>query len=254
MPVRMRALAIFAAVLLAALVGGFAARASAQSPPPDKIGNPATGRDLYLQDCAVCHGPEGKGSYLGPRIDTKGAAGVDLMVRSGRMPLPDPRTRGHQERPSYSEPEILALVAYARTVFHGPDVPDVRWKDADVAKGGELFRLSCAPCHQVAGQGGTLAWGTTVPALMHSSPTEVVEAMRVGPTTMPVFGRETIDDHEAAAIARYVVELQHPDDRGGLGLWHIGPVTEGLAAWVVGMGGLFLLIRWLGTRDEVSTG
>lgn len=254
MPVRTRALTVLAALALSVVVGAMSLRsASAQTPPPDKTGNPRTGRELFQQDCAICHGSRGEGSYLGPKIDDKGAAAVDLMVRSGRMPLPDVATRGSRTRPSYSEAEILSLVAFARAEFDGPDVPSVAWRAADVGQGGELFRLNCAPCHQVAGQGGTLAWGTSVPSLVHSSPTMVVEAMRVGPTTMPVFGQDTISDEEAAALARYVVELQHPRDRGGLGLWHIGPVTEGLAAWVVGIGAVLLLIRWLGTRNPAGS-
>ena len=49
------------------------------------------------------------------------------------------------------------------------------------------------------------------------------------------------------SIVRYVVYLQNPEDRGGLNLSHIGPITEGLIAFVVGLGALLLVVRKIGT-------
>ena len=52
---------------------------------------------------------------------------------------------------------------------------------------------------------------------------------------MPVFDPR-LSDQQVSAIATYVQYLHHPDDRGGLGLGHLGPVPEGFVGWVVGMG------------------
>jgi ubiquinol-cytochrome c reductase cytochrome c subunit len=66
---------------------------------------------------------------------------------------------------------------------------------------------------------------------------------------MPVFGPDAIDEHALASIVRYVGYLRAPEDRGGLGLGHLGPIPEGFVAWVVGLGLLVVALRWIGTRD-----
>ena len=53
---------------------------------------------------------------------------------------------------------------------------------------------------------------------------------------MPVFGAQTLSDQQVSDVAAYVQYLHHPDDRGGLGLGHLGPIPEGFVGWVVGMG------------------
>jgi ubiquinol-cytochrome c reductase cytochrome c subunit len=56
-----------------------------------------------------------------------------------------------------------------------------------------------------------------------------------------------LSDDQVNSIVRYVVYLQHPQDRGGLGLSHIGPITEGTIAFVFGLGVCLLIIRRIGT-------
>ena len=66
---------------------------------------------------------------------------------------------------------------------------------------------------------------------------------------MPSFGPETLDDEQVASVVRYVEYLRHPDDRGGLGLGHLGAIPEGFVAWVVGLGVMLMAVRWIGTKD-----
>ena len=80
-----------------------------------------------------------------------------------------------------------------------------------------------------------------------STPTQVVEAIRLGPGTMPVFAPAAISDEQLDDVARYVEYLQHPDDRGGLPLWHLGPVPEGGMA-LLAIGALLFGLRYVGTR------
>jgi ubiquinol-cytochrome c reductase cytochrome c subunit len=234
---------------------------------PGGSGSPRSGSQIWHQDCAVCHGSDGRGSFQGPDISESGTAAVDFMVRTGRMPaslhraqigrlLAGPRAGETPRRPpQYTDAEVRRLVAYAGRFISGPEVPAAPdLAAADLATGGDLYRTNCAACHQMAGSGGALAYGTVGPPLTDSSPVQVVEAMRTGPGSMPVFGERAISSTHADDVAAYVHYLRHPQDRGGANLWHLGPVPEGLVAWVIGIGGVVLLCRWLGERERMRTG
>jgi ubiquinol-cytochrome c reductase cytochrome c subunit len=66
---------------------------------------------------------------------------------------------------------------------------------------------------------------------------------------MPVFGSDTLSPAQANDIARYVQYLHHPTNAGGLSLGRVGPIPEGFVAWLVGLGVLLLLCRWIGARE-----
>jgi ubiquinol-cytochrome c reductase cytochrome c subunit len=187
---------------------------------------------IYLRDCASCHGAQGDGTANGPSLDRTGPALTDYMLTTGRMPIDAPHAEVVRRTPRYDSETIVELVAYVASLHPGvgPAVPEIDLAGAHMAPGGEDFRLACAACHQVAGQGGALRYGEA-PSLKRSTPVQVVEAMRTGPGTMPVFGQEAFDDADAANIAAYVQYLQAPEDRGGEPLWHFGPLAEGMAAF-----------------------
>jgi ubiquinol-cytochrome c reductase cytochrome c subunit len=65
---------------------------------------------------------------------------------------------------------------------------------------------------------------------------------------MPAFGPAAITPHQLSNLVAYTRYLNHPNDRGGLALGHLGPYTEGAVAVVIGLGLLVLSTRWLGTR------
>jgi ubiquinol-cytochrome c reductase cytochrome c subunit len=95
-----------------------------------------------------------------------------------------------------------------------------------------LFTDHCAGCHQIVGEGGYVT-GAKVPALDRSSATEIAEAVRIGPFLMPRFSTKAISDEDLNKIIAYVQASQHPNDAGGLGIGHLGPVPEGMVAWLV---------------------
>lgn len=207
------------------------------------------GRDLWRRDCAICHGESGAGTTRAPSIVGVGPAGVDFMVRTGRMPIDDPDDEVVPGEVNYTPAEIVALVDYVDTFLAGPGVPEVDVAGADLVKGGELYRLNCASCHQMAGQGGVLTGGTHIPPLGASSAVEVVEAMRSGPNEMPVFPEELIDARAARDIAAYVQEIRDPVDEGGWALGNWGPVPEGAAAFAFGLIPIVVVARLLGARN-----
>jgi len=207
-------------------------------------------RATYLRDCASCHGAAGEGSPRAPRIDDAGAAYVDYELSSGRMPIAVPAQQVRRRPPRYSPDQIRALVDYTSGLGHGggPPVPSVDLRAASLQRGGELFRLQCAACHAWAGDGGALLL-REAPDLHEATSAQIAEAIRAGPGTMPVFARAALTDDDLASVVAYVRYLRHPTDRGGNGLWHLGPLAEGAVAVVIGLGTLVLALQWIGERE-----
>ena len=243
-----------AAALVLGLAGAATARAQparqAQPPPPPPA--PAevdAGRALFEVACTTCHGPDGRGTDQGPSLLGVGAASADFYLSTGRMPLDRPRAQAERKRPAYSPAEIALLTAYVASLGAGPPVPDVDPARGDLTVGYTLYADNCASCHSSAGAGGALGHAVYAPPLTRASAREVAEAVRIGPGAMPRFGPDTFDDHEVDSIARYVVYLRNPRDEGGFDLGHLGPLSEGMVAWAVGLLGVLLAARWIGTKD-----
>jgi len=266
-----RLLPVAALAILAACGPGHAT--SAPYRPAGALSGHEGGFVLYQRDCAWCHGNQGSGTPNGPTLlaGTAGPALTDFMLSTGRMPVAFPGQKDALHGPSvYTPAEIAAIVDFVRSLNPpGPEVPVVDLGGADLARGRDLYQENCAPCHSMTGAGGALATGKTIrvngyalpghvgliaPSLLHSTPQQVVEAMRSGPPGMPVFGPQAISDPDANSVALFVQQLQREGDRGGLGLGGIGPVAEGAVGWIVGLGLLLLLVRWIGTGGRDATG
>jgi ubiquinol-cytochrome c reductase cytochrome c subunit len=245
-------------LIVSAAVAGAQAPAPPPAPGPAPPPAPATppapasdvraGHDLFQVACSSCHGLNGEGTKRGPTLVGVGAASADFYLSTGRMPLDNPGVQPERKRPAYTARQIRQLVAYVASLGPGAAIPVIEGK-GDLVEGNQLYANNCASCHSSAGAGGALGKSAYAPRLSRSTPVQVAEAVRIGPGPMPRFGPETFDDHQVAAIVRYVQYLHRPDDRGGHGLGHLGPIPEGFVAWVVGLGLIVVAIRWIGTRD-----
>jgi ubiquinol-cytochrome c reductase cytochrome c subunit len=163
------------------------------------------------------------------------------------MPLESPRAQPERTDPLYDEAELDALVRYLGSLG-GPPVPEApRASRGSLAAGFSLFRDHCAGCHQIAGEGGAVV-GAVAPPLKDSTPTQIAEAVRIGPYVMPAFPEAQISDRQLDSLVAYVEQLQHPVDRGGWGLRHLGPIPEGLVAWLLAGSALVLVARAIGGR------
>ncbi len=214
------------------------------------------GKMLYQEGCASCHGLTGQGLNGVPSVVAKGAAGVDFEVSTGRMPLATITDQALRRPHSlYTEDQTAAMAAYVASLGQGsepaiPTVAQVDWKRADLAMGGELFRTNCAQCHSFAGQGGALTLGKQAPNLMQATPTQIYEAMLIGPNNMPQFSDATLPPAQKQAVIRYIEFLKQPDNPGGLNLGRLGPVSEGLFGWVAGFGLLVVIAVWIGVKAK----
>ena len=219
--------------------------------------DPLSGERLYLRDCAWCHGSAGEGTARGPDLVTgrNGPASTDFMLSTGRMPIGSPEERTERSDPAYTVEARAAIVDYVATLGGtGPDIPTVDPAAGDLGAGLELYQENCAACHSTTLIGGALATGEgptrglIAPELHASSAREIAEAMLVGPGAMPVFGEDVFSPDEVDAIVAYVVALQDARDRGGAPIGHIGPVAEGAVGWIVGLGAVLIVARWIGTK------
>jgi ubiquinol-cytochrome c reductase cytochrome c subunit len=228
------------------------------------------GRVYYLRDCAVCHAADATGTNRGPSLQHVGRAAVDFWLSTGRMPLVatpgrssddrvlrplpaqqlgDPTAQTRRHNPAYPPDIIRALEDYVAMIAPGgPAVPLVDLTGADLAVGGEVYRLECAACHSWSGTGGAL-YQREAPSLGRANDVQVAEAVRTGPDQMPSFGVSAIPDQQLTDLIAYVRYLDHPNDRGGTPLWHLGPVAEGGIAIVGAMGLLLVAIRWIGEKS-----
>ena len=214
-------------VLLAGLGGDAAAQ-------EDRSALVERGRELFLDSCASCHGEDARGiPGRAPTLHGAGAAAADWYVSTGRMPLTDPHDEPLRGEPAYSPRDIAALVAYAGTLG-GPPVPDVDPARGDVGEGRELFTEHCAGCHQVVAAGGILT-GAKAPPLDRATPTEIAEAVRIGPYVMPAFSERDLSEAELDSLIAYVQYTKDPDDAGGWGISHLGPFSEGMVTWFAAM-------------------
>jgi ubiquinol-cytochrome c reductase cytochrome c subunit len=214
-------------------------------------GGAETGADLYLQNCASCHGRGGTGvppggKHFGPPLQGAGEQAADFYLRTGYMPVQEADQEPVRKSSPFSDAEIRALVAYIGS-FGGPPVPQPKPERGSASEGMTLFTENCAGCHQVAAQGG-LVVGGTAPRVADSTPTEIAEAVRVGPYLMPRFTKRQLGDRDVDSIIRYVQLTQSPDNRGGWGIANLGPIPEGLVAWLLAGGALVGVAVLIGGR------
>lgn len=239
------------AVLLMGAMGWFIVTrhpASASAQQPELL----SGAELYALQCSSCHGPDGAGvDDRGPTLLTEGEAATDFVLRTGRMPLADPKQEAERGPVRFTETEILALVAYVGSLGNGPGIPELPDVGIDVVNGGELYRLNCAACHVASGSGAIIGGGRRAPNVMEATRTQIAEAIVVGPGAMPVFNE--LDSNEIADIAAYIQELQEQGTTDSKSLGGIGPVAEGLAAWLLALVPLIALTRWIGADRGHST-
>jgi ubiquinol-cytochrome c reductase cytochrome c subunit len=235
--------------LLAAWVAvGVVLAASAMSAGAHAAVDPVTrGRTLFVQGCSSCHGLSARGvTGMGPSLIGVGAEAADFELSTGRMPLASPKDEPMRATPRFDPQEIAALVAYIGSLG-GPAIPKVDPAHGDLAAGFRAFTLDCAGCHQSLARGGTVIGGVA-PALIEATPTQIAEAVRIGPYLMPPFSTRAIDTATLNSIVRYVEYAKNPPNAGGFGLGNIGPIPEGLVAWLVAGAGLLLVARLIGER------
>jgi ubiquinol-cytochrome c reductase cytochrome c subunit len=223
----------------------------------DDAATVAKGKALFLVGCASCHGKnaEGivtkRGNQYGPALVGVGAAAVDFQVSTGRMPMAQPGAQALRKARVFNDDEVQALAAYVASLGPGPAIPTKNEYDVsdatneEVVQGGEFFRTNCTACHNFAGSGGALPRGKFAPSLKGVSGKLIFEALVTGPQQMPVFSNDVLTPQDKKEIIAYLKKTEDTPSYGGFTLGSIGPVSEGMFAWLVGIGGLVGVGVWI---------
>ena len=222
------ALLVLALLLMGALYAAVApaARVSADTGNSQQV---AGGKALFQVTCSSCHGMNGEGTSQGPSLVGVGAAAADFQVSTGRMPMANPGAQAPRKQNTYTDEEIAALSAYVASLGPGPAIPTEDQYSGEgltpeqLAMGGELFRTNCSACHNFEGAGGALPNGKYAPSL------------------------GALPDEDVRAIVGYL-ETLHAQPSSGIAFGGLGPVAEGLFAWIIGIGGLCLIAVWIAAK------
>ena len=262
---RRRPLAGLLVLLLGLLLTGslYAAFAPAQAGPAETDAEQvAKGRELFLVSCSFCHGQNGEGirssregMIVGPSLVGVGAAAVDFQVGTGRMPMAQPGSQAQRKAPVFNEEEIAALAAYVASLGVGPAIPEEsdysieglsdEEREEAIVRGGQIFLTNCTACHNFEGAGGAMPRGGFAPKIRGVEPKYIYEAMLTGPQAMDTFSNGNLSPEEKRDVIAYLESLEDQPSYGGFGLGGMGPVSEGLFTWVVGIGGCVGFAVWI---------
>jgi ubiquinol-cytochrome c reductase cytochrome c subunit len=235
-----------------AVIAGSGSSASAAAPNAAQQAQTAEGKNLFAQDCASCHGFAAQGqSGVAPSLIGVGAAAVYFQVSTGRMPAKEADAEQPRKPPELNQKQTLAVAAYIQSLGGGPDIPSaaqVNPNGANVALGQSLFIANCAQCHNFSGAGGALTYGKYAPPLTQSTPKQIYTAMLTGPEAMPVFNDGTVTPSEKRDIIAYVTGERSQPNPGGFSLGRVGPVTEGLVAFLGLLLFMVLAAMWIAAK------
>jgi ubiquinol-cytochrome c reductase cytochrome c subunit len=151
--------------------------ASASAPATASSAQLVEGRQVFVEDCATCHGLYAEGvPNQAPSLIGVGAAAVDFQVSTGRMPAAELGAENNRKPPHLTPGQDKAVAAYIESIGGGPPIPSaaqVSTSGAKLALGQSLFEANCAACHNFVGAGGALTYGKDAPPLTQSTPTQI---------------------------------------------------------------------------------
>lgn len=242
------------------------AQAQSQASAADQV---AKGKELFLTSCATCHGKNAEGiptvrdgKQIGPSLVGVGAAAVDFQVGTGRMPMAQPGAQAPRKPPVFSEEETAALAAYVASLGPGPAIPNAsdysieglseQEREEAISRGGQIFLTNCTACHNFNGSGGAMPRGGYAPSLHGVDGKYIYEALLTGPQNMPNFSNGNLSPDEKRDVIAYLGSLQETPEYAGFTLGGLGPVSEGLFGWLVGIGGLVGAAVWIASHTTRS--
>lgn len=204
--------------LATAIAEGFSARDAAVQPGEDQQAA-MSGRPLFRQFCARCHGAQAQGTGAGPPLADAGLDRemIEVVVREGIPPLMPAFGRRLRTDQIQAVADYVASLSGGSTGRGAARDQDAKSRQPGgdqpaTTSGRFVFRRQCASCHGAQAEGR----GAAPPlANVGLSREEVATAVREGiPPLMPAFGRRLPPD-QIQAVADYVASLNPSAAAGG---------------------------------------
>ncbi|MCZ7574239.1 MAG: c-type cytochrome [Ardenticatenaceae bacterium] len=184
------------------------------------LGDSAAGQQLFVSNCAVCHGQDARGQ-VGPNLHGVAVAGPTFLTAV----VANPETVNNQAtmpRIPLSRQEIADVVAYLMALPEVPDGVQIEVTPpaspaapasssegaqseavSDIDQGAQLFQSKgCIACHGPGAQGTALA-----PSLVGKTAEEVRRQVRTPKKQMPPFSIAMLSDNELETIIQYIESL-----------------------------------------------
>jgi ubiquinol-cytochrome c reductase cytochrome c subunit len=212
------------------------------------------GEQIYNNTCISCHGANLEGvTDRGPSLIGAGEASVYFQTTTGRMPAVKQEAQAMRKPPKLTPEEIDAIMAFVDSKGGGVGMPaesGAQLVGDNPARGGELFRLNCSSCHNFTGRGGALSSGKYAPALDGVTEDEIYAAMLTGPQNMPKFSDRQLSPAEKKDVIAFVKSVTDGNNNpGGSPIGGLGPQSEGLIGFIVGMAALVGIALWIGAKS-----
>ncbi len=154
----------------------------------------------------------------------------------------------------YSEEEIAALAAFVASLGHGPAIPaeadytPANLTEEDLARGGDLFRTNCSACHNFEGAGGALPNGKYAPSLVGAVTSACTRRWSPDHNRCRSSPTRFSDPRTSGRSSATSTALHERPSDGGFALGGLGPVSEGLWAWIIGLGILVAFAIWIAAK------
>jgi mono/diheme cytochrome c family protein len=192
----------------------------------DDPGDPAHGGELYVENCAVCHGVDGQGR-IGASLETfpgiDAGVAMEAVIASG-VPGSVMPAWGQARGGPLSEQDIRDVVAYVLGAFGGtqpiaplptyqaPAIPALPEVEGDPSAGAAVYQANCVMCHGDQGQGRFgLALAKSWP--VNDPPTYIRQVVGQGidGSTMPAWSQAAggpLTDDEIGDVAAFILTLK----------------------------------------------
>jgi mono/diheme cytochrome c family protein len=241
--------------LVLAIVVAFGVGAQAQ-----EEGDPERGGELYIENCAMCHGADGKGrigatleGFSGIAIDST----LEQTIRNGVNGSVMPGWSEDRGGP-LTDQDIADIIVYITGVFDGtepiaaapeyvpPDIPPIPDVEGDPTAGAVVYQTNCVACHGVEGRGrfgATLAkaWPGNQPSVFINR----VVSVGIGGTTMPAWSTQNggpLSEIEVDNVTAYVISLSPTFSPESTPVAQEGPLSAPLTLIIFGGIGLLVIL------------
>lgn len=176
----------------------------------------ADGLQLYVTECAACHGANGDGTTLGPALnspDLRASLTDADITRTIEQGVPGTLMASWSRALAPQEiTNVVTLIRRWEDIDNAGiempvvEVPAIDMSPEAVAQGQWLYSLMCSQCHGVDGYGTPLAPALNNQTFLADTPDAAVQqiiSLGVSGTAMPAWGGR-LTDADIAALAAYI--------------------------------------------------